>query len=207
VAAGDQVVADLDPVQLAQVRLDVAHRHPAGVHRDDLLVEAVEAPLVLRHDLRLERPLAVAQLVRKLRRLERIVRADVDRRQSPIGELIRQLAFLSSRPAAQASMPERRTRLKSGPAYTENRTDPTRLAYVEVLDDEKGSTAAGFHRRAIAFFRPLRDPSRTDPDRQRLLLPRDRARARLPHARNQGPSAHGPTGRGRTAKPNASSAP
>ena len=31
--------------------------------------------------------------------------------------------------------------------------DATRLAYVEVLDDEKGPTAAGFLRRAIAFFR------------------------------------------------------
>ena len=31
--------------------------------------------------------------------------------------------------------------------------DATRLAYVEVLDDEKGATAAGFLGRAIAFFR------------------------------------------------------
>ena len=31
--------------------------------------------------------------------------------------------------------------------------DATRLAYVEVLDDEKGPTAAGFLRRAVAFFR------------------------------------------------------
>lgn len=31
--------------------------------------------------------------------------------------------------------------------------DATRLAYVEVLDDEKGATAAGFLRRAITFFR------------------------------------------------------
>jgi transposase InsO family protein len=31
--------------------------------------------------------------------------------------------------------------------------DATRLAYVEVLDDERGPTAAGFLRRAIAFFR------------------------------------------------------
>ena len=33
-------MADLDPVQLGQVRLDVAHRHPAAVHRNDLVVEA-----------------------------------------------------------------------------------------------------------------------------------------------------------------------
>jgi transposase InsO family protein len=31
--------------------------------------------------------------------------------------------------------------------------DATRLAYVEVLDDEKGPTAAGFLRRAIGFFK------------------------------------------------------
>jgi transposase InsO family protein len=30
--------------------------------------------------------------------------------------------------------------------------DATRLAYVEVLADEKGATAAGFLRRAVAFF-------------------------------------------------------
>jgi transposase InsO family protein len=30
--------------------------------------------------------------------------------------------------------------------------DATRLAYVEVLDDEKGPTAAGFLRRAVAFY-------------------------------------------------------
>ena len=31
--------------------------------------------------------------------------------------------------------------------------DATRLAYVEVLGDEKGATAAGFLRRAVSFFR------------------------------------------------------
>ncbi len=31
--------------------------------------------------------------------------------------------------------------------------DATRLAYVEVLDDEQAPTAAGFLRRAVAFFR------------------------------------------------------
>jgi len=31
--------------------------------------------------------------------------------------------------------------------------DATRLAFVEVLDDEKGTTAAGFLRRAVSFFR------------------------------------------------------
>ena len=31
--------------------------------------------------------------------------------------------------------------------------DATRLAYVEVLCDEKASTAIGFLRRAVAFYR------------------------------------------------------
>jgi transposase InsO family protein len=33
--------------------------------------------------------------------------------------------------------------------------DATRLAYVEVLDDEKGATAAGFLRRSVAWFRGM----------------------------------------------------
>ena len=69
--------------------------------------------------------------------------------------------------------------------------DATRLAYVEVLDDEKGTTAAGFLRRAVALLPPLRDPRRARPDRQRLLLPRGRARARLHDARHP-PPAHPP---------------
>jgi len=59
----DQVVADLDAVQLGQVRLDVAHAHPAPVQRDDLIVEAVEAALMLPDDLRCERALAVTRLL------------------------------------------------------------------------------------------------------------------------------------------------
>jgi len=50
---------------------------------------------------------------------------------------------------------ERRTRSRGiGWEYVHVAVDDaTRLAYVEVLDDEKGATAAGFLRRAIAFFR------------------------------------------------------
>jgi hypothetical protein len=54
-------VADLDAVDLLQVGLDVADAHPARVERDDLVVKAVEAALVLGHDLRFERPLPVAR--------------------------------------------------------------------------------------------------------------------------------------------------
>src|SRR6266545_4096382 len=56
----DQPLGDLDAVQLAQVPLDVAGRHPAGVKSEDLLVEAIEGAALLGHDPRLERGVAVA---------------------------------------------------------------------------------------------------------------------------------------------------
>ena len=46
--------------------------------------------------------------------------------------------------------------------------DATRLAYVEVLADEKATTAVGFLRRALAFYRLPRDRRRAGDDRQRL---------------------------------------
>ena len=55
----DQIVADIDAVDLGQVRLDVAHREPARVERDDLLVKPREAALALAHDLGVKRALAV----------------------------------------------------------------------------------------------------------------------------------------------------
>ena len=55
----DQVAADLDPVDLLQVRLDVSGREAAAVERQDLVVEPFEPPLPLPDDLRLECPLAV----------------------------------------------------------------------------------------------------------------------------------------------------
>jgi DNA-binding CsgD family transcriptional regulator len=50
----DQPVGDVDAVQLAQVALDLPRRQPAGIQREDLIVEAIEAALVLGHDPRLE---------------------------------------------------------------------------------------------------------------------------------------------------------
>src|SRR6266540_3218567 len=57
----DQSIGDVDAVQLAQVPLDLAGRHPAGIQREDLIVEAVEGAGVLGHHLRLERGVAVAR--------------------------------------------------------------------------------------------------------------------------------------------------
>jgi transposase len=83
--------------------------------------------------------------------------------------------------------------------------DATRLAYVEVLSDEKGLTAVGFLRRAVKHFaghgvtveRVITDNgSRTS----RPSTPSPAARSACATC------ARGPTGRAPTAKPNASSA-
>jgi len=52
---------DLDTVNLGEKALDVAHRHAAGVHRDDLVVEAAETASMLGNDLRLEAVIANAR--------------------------------------------------------------------------------------------------------------------------------------------------
>ena len=85
--------------------------------------------------------------------------------------------------------------------------DYSRLAYAEVLPDEKATTAIGFLRRAVAFYR--RHGIRVE----RVLtdngsrLPRHRPRARLPTHSASATSAPAPTGHRQTGKPNASSAP
>jgi transposase len=56
--------------------------------------------------------------------------------------------------------------------------DATRLAYAEVLSDEKATTAIGFLRRAIAFFE---SHGMTVFELQRLGLPLSHSRDRLPH--------------------------
>jgi hypothetical protein len=43
------------------VRLDVAHRHAAGVEREDLLVQARQSGLALADELGLEAALAIAR--------------------------------------------------------------------------------------------------------------------------------------------------
>ena len=54
-----QIATDLDPVDLGQVRLDVARREPSRGEHEDLVVEARETPLALPDDLRLEAALAI----------------------------------------------------------------------------------------------------------------------------------------------------
>ena len=65
--------------------------------------------------------------------------------------------------------------------------DATRLAYVEVLADEKATTAIGFLRRAVAHFAAHGIQVERVHDRQRLRLRLDRARARLQEPRDQTP--------------------
>ena len=45
---------NLHPVDLRQVRVDVPRGHPAGVKRQDHLIDLADAPLPFHHDLRLE---------------------------------------------------------------------------------------------------------------------------------------------------------
>ncbi|TDN78972.1 hypothetical protein EV664_1148 [Stakelama pacifica] len=59
----DQVRRYLDPVQFLEMPPDLAHRHPARVHRHDLVVEVGEAALVFGDQLRVERPGPVARNV------------------------------------------------------------------------------------------------------------------------------------------------
>jgi hypothetical protein len=102
--ARDQIVADLDVVDLGQVSLDLAHRHPTAVHRDDPLVEAMKAALMLRHDLRFERTGPVTRLLdphRPMLGMDRLRRHPVasvadPARRSPstlVAEMIRQLGI------------------------------------------------------------------------------------------------------------------
>ena len=65
--------------------------------------------------------------------------------------------------------------------------DYSRLAYAEVLDDEKASTAIGFLKPGDRLLRPLRHHGRADPHRQRLRLHLDHPRARLPPPRHPPP--------------------
>ena len=65
--------------------------------------------------------------------------------------------------------------------------DATRLAYVEVLADEKAITAIGFVRRRGAALRRLRHHRRAAAHRQRLRLPLHDPRDRVPSARNPPP--------------------
>ena len=52
----DQVRRNIDAVEFLKMAADLAHRHPARIHRDDLVVEIREPALVFGDQLRIERP-------------------------------------------------------------------------------------------------------------------------------------------------------
>jgi transposase InsO family protein len=104
-----------------------------------------------------------------LGRLSRLEPAEPIRRyeRARPGELIhidvKKLARISVRGAGHRVTGDRRSQFKRGGDHGRGATgwervhvcvdDATRLAYVEVLPDEKATTAIGFLRRAIAFYR------------------------------------------------------
>ena len=63
----DQIGRDLHGVHLREEALNLAHGHPARIERQDLVVEAGEAPLVLGDQPRLEGALAIARHVERER--------------------------------------------------------------------------------------------------------------------------------------------
>jgi transposase InsO family protein len=86
------------------------------------------------------------------------------------GELIhvdvKKLGRIGAKGAGHRVTGHRRSQFKRGPGHDRKGAtgwefvhvcvdDATRLAYVEVLADEKGATAAGFLRRAVAWFRGM----------------------------------------------------
>ena len=86
--------------------------------------------------------------------------------------------------------------------------DATRLAYAEVLDDERGESAAAFLRRAVAWFRGSGVEVERVISGQRRLLPLTRPRARPSRARHPPPPLHPPLSpahqrQGRALHPNA----
>ena len=70
--------------------------------------------------------------------------------------------------------------------------DATRLASVEVLEDEKAVTAAAFLRRAVCSLPQLRHHRRACHDRQRIVLPRRAPRDRLSRSRSAAPTHAAP---------------
>jgi len=106
----------------------------------------------------------------------------------------------------QSQNANRRQRRKGGPAGWEYVQvcvdDATRLAYAEVLPDEKAITAVGFLRRGDCLLRAPRHPYPARDDRQRRLLPLDRARCCLPSAGHP-PRPHPALPAAPTARPNA----
>ena len=106
-------------------------------------------------------------------------------------------------PSRRQTQPRRGIGLR----YIHNAVDDhSRLAYSELLADERKETAAAFWSRAKAYFAGAGITVQPRADRQRLLLPLPRLRPGpgRPRSRTSGP---GPTGPRPTARSNASTGP
>ncbi len=100
----DGIPSDAGPVEIGDVGLDLPRGHPAGVERDDLLVQAGQAPLVLLDDLRLERAVAIPRPGDRNRPVigqERLPRSAVARVARPAR---RRLAVLVAQMPAQLAL-------------------------------------------------------------------------------------------------------
>ena len=97
------------------------------------------------------------------------------------------LRSTATRPTTRSALtPRARVRNTVGWEYVHIAVDDySRLAYAEVLPDEKAvDRRSRFLRRARRLLPPPRHPVERHPHRQRLLLPRHHPRARLPHPRH-----------------------
>ena len=114
----------------------------------------------------------------------------------------------ASAPAAHASTPPDARRGMAGWEFVHVAIDDySRLAYAEVLADEKRHTAIGFLRARARVLRRPRHHRRAGDDRQRLGLPSATRTASPATSSASATCAPGPTGPAPTAKPNASSRP
>jgi hypothetical protein len=110
------------------VPLDVAGRHPAGVEREDLLVEAVEGAAVFGHDPRLEAALTVARQLdrdRSVRCAQRLRRRPVAPVRLPLRRLrARRIAEMLLQLGAGRPLDQPLAQLLINPSRPVNRSGP-----------------------------------------------------------------------------------
>jgi hypothetical protein len=109
----DELRGDFDTVQIAQMALNVPHAHAAGIHRDDLLVKAGKASLVLRDELRLKTAVSVPgnrnlpRCVVRQHRLLTVAVAMIARALTPSGFILRRICqVLGPSQRSESAQPE-----------------------------------------------------------------------------------------------------
>ncbi len=169
--AADQVAANLHPVDLGQVRLDVARRQPARVQGEDLVVEPLETPLPLPDDLRLERALAVAGRIDPHRAVlgrKRLRRRAVTRVVGPAGRLlVRLVAEMLGQLRRHRPLDQPLRQLREHPTGPDDLLLAAR-ASEQLVDHLVGKTVTNLTRRPLleqarSAGRSLRSPSGLGP--------------------------------------------